>query len=80
MKKHRVKKIKGIKVVTNVQGRSDRAVMLRPAVFTMKTKYDRGREKRQAGRRVMNSTAGFDDGFQEGELCRYGTPGTGARG
>ena len=80
LKKHRVKKIKGIKVVTKVQGRPDRAVMPRPAVFTMKTKNDRGREKRQAGRRLMNSTDGFDDGFQEGELCRYGTPGTGARG
>ena len=80
LKKHRVKKIKGIKVVTKVQGRPDRAIMPRPAVFTMKTKNDRGREKRQAGRRLMNSTDGFDDGFQEGELCRYGTPGTGAQG
>ena len=46
LKKYKVKKIKGIKVVTKVQGRSDWAPMPRPAVFSMKTKYDRGREKR----------------------------------
>ena len=44
--------IKGIKVVTKVQGRPDRAIMLRPAVFNMKTKYDRGREKRQARKEI----------------------------
>ena len=52
LKKHRVKKIKGIRVVTKVQGRPDRAIMPRPAVFNMKTKYDRGREKRQARKEI----------------------------
>ena len=52
LKKHRVKKIKGIKVVTKVQGRTDRAITPRPAVFNMKTKYDRGREKRQIWKEI----------------------------
>ena len=52
LKKHRVKKIKGIKVVTKAQGRPDRASMPRPAVFNMKAKYDRGREKRQARKEI----------------------------
>ena len=52
LKKHRVKKIKGIKVVLKVQGRPDRAIMPRPAVFNMKTKYDRGREKRQTWKEI----------------------------
>lgn len=43
---------KGIKVVTKVQGRPDRAIMPRPAVLNMKTKYDRGREKRQARKEI----------------------------
>ena len=52
LKKYKVKKVKGIKVVTKVQGRSDRVIMPRPAVFNMKTKYDRGREKRQARKEI----------------------------
>ena len=47
-----MKKIKGIKVVTKVQVRPDRVVMPRPAVFNMKAKYDRGREKRQARKEI----------------------------
>ena len=47
-----MKKIKGIKVVTKAQGRSDRASMPRPAVFNMKAKYDRGREKRQTWKEI----------------------------
>ena len=52
LKKYKVKKVKGIKVVTKVQGRPDRVIMPRPAVFNMKTKYDRGREKRQARKEI----------------------------
>ena len=52
LKKHRVKKIKGIKVVTKMQGKANRAIIPRPVVFSMKTKYDRGREKRQARKEI----------------------------
>ena len=51
-KKHRVKKIKGMKVVAKVLGGTDRSITPRPAVFNMKTKYDRGREKRQARKEI----------------------------
>jgi hypothetical protein len=47
MKKHKVKKVKGIKVVTEIEGKKDREKMPRPVTFDMDTKYDRHREKKK---------------------------------
>ena len=46
-KKHKVKKVKGIKVVTKIEGKKDREKMPRPVTFDMDTKYDRHREKQK---------------------------------
>ena len=45
MKKHKVKKIKGLKVVEEIKSDHDRPFIPPGAVFDMKTKYDRNREK-----------------------------------
>ena len=45
MKKHKVKKIKGVKVVEEIKSDHDRPLIPPGAVFDMKTKYDRNREK-----------------------------------
>ena len=45
--KHKQKKIKGIKVVEAIQGKENRPLFPRPAVFRSKKKYDRKREKQQ---------------------------------
>lgn len=45
MKKHKVKKINGVKVVTEIKSDHDRPLLPPGAVFDMKTKYDRKREK-----------------------------------
>ena len=45
MKKHKVKKIKGVKVVEKIKSDHDRPLIPPGAVFDMKTKYDRKREK-----------------------------------
>ena len=47
MKKHNVKKVKGIKVVTKIEGKEDREKMPRPVTFDIDTKYDRHREKKK---------------------------------
>ena len=47
MKKHKVKKVKGIKVVTKIEGKKDREKMPRSVTFDMDTKYDRHREKKK---------------------------------
>ena len=47
MKKHNVKKVKGIKVVTEIEGKKDREKMPRSVTFDMDTKYDRHREKKK---------------------------------
>ena len=45
MKKHKVKKINGVKVVTEIKSDHDRPLLPPGAVFDMKTTYDRKREK-----------------------------------
>ncbi len=45
MKKHKVKKIKGVKVVEEIKSDHDRSLIPPGVVFDMKTKYDRKREK-----------------------------------
>ena len=45
MKKHKVKKIKGVKVVEEIKSDHDRPLIPPGVVFDMKTKYDRKREK-----------------------------------
>ena len=45
MKKHKVKKVNGVKVVTRIKGDHERPLLPAGAVFAMKTKYDRNREK-----------------------------------
>jgi len=45
MKKHIVKKINGVKVVTEIKSDHDRPLLPPGAVFDLKTKYDRKREK-----------------------------------
>ncbi len=45
MKKHKVKKIKGVKVIEEIKKDHDRPLIPPGAIFDMKTKYDRKREK-----------------------------------
>ena len=45
MKKHKVKKINGVKDVNEIKSDHDRPLVPAGAVFDMKTKYDRQREK-----------------------------------
>ncbi len=52
MKKHKVKRIKGIKVVTEIKPDHDRPVLPRSAVFDLKTKYDRKRDKAKLRREI----------------------------
>lgn len=55
MKKHNVKKITGIKVVTEIQGKTDRPTMPRPVTFDEKTKYNRNREKNRIRKEIDES-------------------------
>ena len=55
MKKHNVKKITGIKVVTEIQGKTDRPTMPRPVTFDEKTKYNRNREKNRIRKEIYES-------------------------
>lgn len=55
MKKHNVKKITGIKVVTEIQGKTDRPTMPRPVIFDEKTKYNRNREKNRIRKEIYES-------------------------
>lgn len=50
LKKYKVKKIKGIRVLTKIQGKREREAVPRPTAFNMKTGYDRSREKEQIRR------------------------------
>ena len=52
MKKYKVRKVKGIRIVTKIQGKTDRGMMPRPVTFDMKTRYDRAREKKQVRREI----------------------------
>ena len=52
MKKYKVRKVKGIRIVTKNQGKTDRGMMPRPVTFDMKTRYDRAREKKQVRREI----------------------------
>ncbi len=52
MKKHKVKKIKGVKVVEEIKSDHDRPLIPPGAVFDMKTKYDRKREKEKLKRSI----------------------------
>lgn len=52
MKKFKVRKVKGIRIVTKNQGKTDRGMMPRPVTFDMKTRYDRAREKKQVRREI----------------------------
>ena len=45
MKKHKVKKVKGVKVVSEIKKDSDRPMIPPSVTFDLKTKYDRKREK-----------------------------------
>lgn len=55
MKKHKVKKAKGVKVVTEVRKKADRPAIPPGAVFDMKTKYDRKREKEKLHKELKHS-------------------------
>jgi len=55
MKKHKVKKVKGVKVVTEVRKKADRPAIPPGAVFDMKTKYDRQREKENLRKELNHS-------------------------
>ena len=61
MKKYKTRKIKGIRIVTEIKGRKDRLLMPRPAVFDLKTKYDRNREKRQTRKEIEFLKGGDGD-------------------
>ena len=52
MKKHKVKKINGVKVVTEIKSDHDRPLFPPGAVFDMKTKYDRKREKKNLRKEI----------------------------
>ena len=52
MKKYKVRKVKGIRIVTKNQGKTDRGMMPRPVTFDMKTRYYRAREKKQVRREI----------------------------
>ena len=52
MKKYKVRKVKGIRIVTKNQGKTDRGMMPRPVTFDLKTRYDRAREKKQVRREI----------------------------
>ena len=52
MKKHKVKKINGVKVVTEIKSDHDRPLLPPSAVFDMKTKYDRKREKEKLRKEI----------------------------
>ena len=52
MKKHQVKKVKGVKVVTDVQKDSGRPLFPAPAVFDSKNKYNRQRDKEQLRKEI----------------------------
>ena len=45
MKKHRIKKVSGVKVVEKIKKDNDRPLVRRTAVFADCTKYRRAREK-----------------------------------
>ena len=45
MKKHKVKKITGVKVIEEIKKDHDRPLIPPGAIFDVKTKYDRKREK-----------------------------------
>ncbi len=45
MKKYKVKKVKGVKVVSEIKKDSDRPTIPPSVAFDLKTKYDRTREK-----------------------------------
>lgn len=47
MKKHKVKKVKDIKVVTKIEGKEDREKMPRLVTFDIDTKYNRHRERKK---------------------------------
>jgi len=55
MKKHKVKKIKGVKVVTEIKSDHDRPLLPPGAVFDLKTKYDRKRDKEELRREISES-------------------------
>ena len=55
MKKHKVKKIKGVKVVTEIKSQHDRALLPPGAVFELKTKYDRKRDKEELRKEISES-------------------------
>lgn len=52
MKKHKVKKVNGVKVVTEIKSDHDRPLLPQGAVFDMKTKYDRKREKKNLRKEI----------------------------
>lgn len=52
VKKYKTRKVKGVRIVTEIKGRKDRLLMPRPAVFDLKTKYNRNREKRQTRKEI----------------------------
>ena len=52
MKKHTVKKIKGIKVVKPIKKDHDRPLIPPGIVFDLKTKYDRKREKEKLRKQI----------------------------
>lgn len=45
MKKHRIKKIGGIKIAEKIEKKEERPLVRRTAVFADRTKYKRAREK-----------------------------------
>ena len=55
MKKHKVKTIKGVKVIKIVKKDSDRPTIPPGVVFDMKTKYDRKRDKEKLRREHEHS-------------------------
>ncbi len=50
--KHKVKKIRGIKVVTEIKNKEGRPLVPRTAVFESAVKYDRNRAKTQLRREI----------------------------